>query len=805
MTDLESQREDLAELYMEQLPYEPYPVQQEALLAWYTSEQGILVCAPTGTGKTLIAEAAVFEALKTGRKMYYTTPLIALTDQKFDELQQAAMRWGYDADQVGLVTGNRRVNPDAPILVVVAEILLNRLLHPEAFDFAEVSSVVMDEFHSFNDPERGIVWELSLSLLPASVRTMLLSATVGNSVDFVGWLRTRHNRRLDLIQSDERKVPLTFEWVGDELLTDFIEKIAAGDEQTRRTPSLIFCFNREECWSVAEQLKGKRLIDDARQKQLAKKLDSIDLKEGAGPKLRQLLMRGVGVHHAGVLPKYRRVVESLYQEKLLAVTVCTETLAAGINLPARSVVLPTILKGKPGDRKPINPSSAQQMFGRAGRPQFDSQGFVYCLAHEDDVKIHRWRLKYDQIPEDTKDPGLLKAKKQLKKKMPKRRDTQQYWNEQQFDQLRSAPAGKLASRGGLPWRLLAYMLEISPEVQPIRELVSKRLFSNPKQLEAAQKELDRMLMTLWRAGYVELEPKPPLQEKAEQTETTEEQVKEETEAKPVLTLGQTARPAKVPPPSKSAKLQDKEAAPAKPQYKAIKAQPTEAAADLARLRGVHPLYGLFLLKQLGIADRAERIQAIESLLELPMSLGPAVWTPDQEELPPGPLATERLDEQLLKLGLATQEELSLAARKAEEEEQGERGWFEEPRPRVLSLADKLRRLFDFEFPGVRDVKTTSVWVVGEVLNFGGDFDKYITSNKLHKQEGVIFRHLLRFILLVEEFAQLCPPECTVEEWQDDLYEIVDQVVDACQAVDPSSTDETLEQAQAKREGLDEEL
>src|SRR5277367_5119574 len=159
-------RDQLAEDYLAQLPHTPYPVQEDALLAWFTSERGVLVCAPTGTGKTLIAQAALFEALHTGRTAYYTTPLIALTEQKFQEMQESAVRWGFKADDVGLVTGNRRVNPDARILVVVAEILLNRLLHPEAFDFHNVAAVVMDEFHSFADLERGIVWELSLALLP---------------------------------------------------------------------------------------------------------------------------------------------------------------------------------------------------------------------------------------------------------------------------------------------------------------------------------------------------------------------------------------------------------------------------------------------------------------------------------------------------------------------------------------------------------------------------------------------------------------------------------------------------------------
>jgi superfamily II RNA helicase len=492
-------RDELASEYFDHLPFAPYPVQEEALLAYFTGEQGVLVCAPTGTGKTLIAEAAVYEALRTGQRMYYTTPLIALTDQKLDELRQSAVRWGFPADSVGLVTGNRSVNPDAPVLVVVAEILLNRLLNPEAFDFGEVSAVVMDEFHSFNDRERGIVWELTLGLLPAHVRTLLISATVGNALEFTSWLNRAHDRRLQLVVGTERKVPLQYEWIADELLADVSEKLAAGDETARRTPGLMFCFSRAQCWTTAELLKGKKLIDKQRQSELADYLNQAEMSEGAGPKLKQILMRGVGVHHAGILPRYRRIVEDLFQRKLLAFCVCTETLAAGINLPARSVVLPCLLKGPRDKKKLVETASAQQIFGRAGRPQFDDRGYVFALAHEDDVKIHRWREKYDSIPEDTKDPGLLKAKKQLKKKMPKRRSGETYWNEQQFLQLQQAEADDLASRGRLPWRLLAYFFSKDPAVQPLRDMVGRRLLTH-KGIEEAQRDLNRMLITLWSAG-----------------------------------------------------------------------------------------------------------------------------------------------------------------------------------------------------------------------------------------------------------------------------------------------------------------
>jgi superfamily II DNA/RNA helicase len=753
-------RDQLASLYLDQLQFDPYPVQEESLLAWFSSERGVLTCAPTGTGKTLIAEAALFEALHLGKRAYYTTPLIALTEQKLAEMQQAAVRWGFHAEDVGLVTGNRRVNPDAPILVVVAEILFNRLLHQQEFAFDDVWSVVMDEFHSFNDPERGIVWEFTLGLLPPHVRLLLLSATVGNAYEFVSWMRRTHQRSLELVQSNERKIPLTFHWVGDMLLTEQLESMAEGDESTRRLPALVFCFNREECWNVAEQLKGKKLLQPGQQAQLSKEIEEHDWSQGAGPKLKQILQRGVGVHHAGVLPKYRRLVEDLFQRKLLSVCVCTETLAAGINLPARSVLLPSLMKGPAEKQKLIDASSAHQMFGRAGRPQFDTQGHVFAMAHEDDVKILRWREKYDQIPENTKDPGLMKAKKALKKKMPTRRANQQYWTESQFTKMTTAPPARLASRGPLPWRLLVYMLDASPEVEPIRQLVGTRLMDS-KHLDAGQPQLDRMLLTLARAGYVELDPPPPVA--------------------PDATAGSSGSGTPGGGPEVAA-----------PPYRPLRARPTDQLSKLLHFRGVNPLYGVFLINHLGIADRAERIQAMESILEIPSSVGHFVRVPGPDELPPGPLATTRLDIQLLQLGLATAEQLG--AGEAPDEDPRRRAFYEDERPRPLTLAEKLRLLFDFDFPGVHGVSTYSVWAAGELLEYGGDFNTYVTSKRLQKQEGIVFRHLLRLILLLREFESLCPSDTTPEEWEADLDDIADRLIHCCRRVDPSSTDKALEQA-----------
>lgn len=619
-------RDEIASQYFDSLPYPPYPVQEEAMLAWFTSDQGTLVCAPTGTGKTLIAQAALYEALHSNQIAYYTTPLIALTEQKFQEMQDAAERWGFSRNDVGLVTGNRKVNPEAKILIVVAEILLNRLLHPEGFDFSTVSAVIMDEFHSFADPERGIVWELSLSLLPPSVRLMLLSATVGNSAEFLSWLHRMHGRDLQLVEGTERKIPLTYHWVGDQYLNELLVDMARGSEVERKTPALVFAFNRDECWSVAEQLKGLDLLHAEQKKALMVRIDQLDWPQGVGPKLKQMLRRGVGVHHAGLLPKYRRVVEELFEKKLLSVALCTETLAAGINLPARSVVLSSLVKGPFGKEKVIDPSTAHQIFGRAGRPQFDTEGHVFAIPHEDDVKILRWKEKYDQIPETTKDPLLLKKKKDLLRKKPTRNGQKKYWNDTDFEKLKLAPPAKLYSKGPLPWRLLAYLLKVSPDVDRIRTVVRKRLLDQPR-VEAGLKQLDRMLLVLHDKGFVKLEPEPPKRDESEP--------KELAKPEPGLLTGLLGLPIE-------AEQGSADGGKPKTEYSPEVATPTERLETLLAFRGVHPLYGAFLVQLLGQADPIERIQAFESVLELPRPLLKFVRVPF--DLPIGPLQKGFLDQ-----------------------------------------------------------------------------------------------------------------------------------------------------------------
>jgi superfamily II DNA/RNA helicase len=902
-------RDDLASDYLDQLLFEPYPIQEDALLAWFSTDTGVLVCAPTGMGKTLIAEAALFEALHSGQVAYYTTPLIALTEQKFQEVQAAAVRWGFQPEDVGLVTGNRKVNPHAKVLVVVAEILLNRLLNAEEFDFSNVASVVMDEFHSFNDRDRGIVWELSLGLLPKHVRLLLLSATVGNTAEFLIWLNRSHGRRLDLIQGTERKVPLRYHWVEDQLLNEQLEFMAAGDDETRKTPTLLFCFNREECWRVAEQLKGKALLADGQQKQLAEEVTKHDWSQGIGPKLKTILMRGVGVHHAGVLPRYKRIVEDLFQRKMLSVCVCTETLSAGMNLPARSVLMTALLKGPPGRKRLIDPSVAHQIFGRAGRPQFDTEGHVFALAHEDDVKILRAKLKMDQIPEDTKDPLLIKKRKQMKKKLPKRRTTEQYWGETQFTQLMEAPPTSLASQGQIPWRLLAYLLSLSPNVTLVRSAISRRLM-DPKQIEKSQRLLVGMLLTLESAGCVTLTPEPadetratmrpdfgestnetppgesamlnrirelaedgafsenpapaeaPVEAGADEVEDTfgsgvVEEVEVEADSttapsppeeegggRPVegVAEAEVAKPEanriapsptlRAPSPLGGEGTVDDGESPSEPEekkpaklttsmkllleaqgvnigggttkksdstgprliipgeipedddYSPERAYATEKLSDLLTFKSINPLYGMFLLEVLPHVTPAERLQALESVLEFPGSLVKTLRIPRADMLPPGVFTRDFLNRELLQRGMASTEEL------------GEPGpdWYDlPPEERVwpLTFPEKLLRLFLNEYPGVPDIRLMSVWAAGSLLEFGGDFNKLVTSKKIARQEGIVFRHVLRVVLLCEEFIQHLPQESS---WHSELIETADALTEACRAVDARSTDQMIESA-----------
>ena len=337
------------------------------------------------------------------------------------------------------------------------------------------------------------------------------------------------------------------------------------------------------------------------------------------------------------------------------------------------------------------------------------------------------------------------------------------------------------------------MLDASPEIDVIRRLVGKRLMDSTH-LEAAQRDLERMLLVLHKAGYVRLEPEPP-----EETGEGGRGKAEGGSAAPPASLLFTGAAFPLPPsafPLPPSPFPLPPSPPPPPPYRPVLAHPTAELPKLALFRSVNPLFGMFLVNQLGIADRKERIQAFESALDFPAPVARYVRVPKQEFLPPGLLATLRLDQQLLQLGLATVEELVQKSKEEEEPWKPRRSYDaeqdEEPKW-VLTLAEKLRRLFDYEYPGVFDVRTRAVWAAGELLlEFNGNFNKFVGSKDLLKQEGIVFRHLLRLILLLREFRPLSPPDLDPAAWRYDLDEVVDQLTASCRAVDPTSTDHVLE-------------
>lgn len=360
---------------------EPYPVQEKAISAIFAGKS-VMVTVPTGTGKTLMAKAALFRAFHRRESAVYTTPLRALTEEKYRELGA-----DFGEGNVGFATGDYKVNREAPIQVEVAEILWNRIVADKAVAPADV--VVMDEGHYFNDPERGYVWEQSIIGLDPRVQLVILSATVGHAEKFCQWAEVTRRVPLELIESRERKVPLVHEF-REEMLIETVKGLAhAGD-----VPAIVFVFGREQCFEVARLLKScRRFTTDEEKAQVEKLCDEALLPSGAAKELRPLLSHGIGIHHAGILPRYKQLVEQLALERLIKFVVSTETIAAGINLPAKTVVFPSLRKFIKKEPRIITAAEYHQMSGRAGRPQFDDKGLAITLAPEQIVSDLKKELK----------------------------------------------------------------------------------------------------------------------------------------------------------------------------------------------------------------------------------------------------------------------------------------------------------------------------------------------------------------------------------------------------------------------------
>ncbi|ARD42697.1 DEAD/DEAH box helicase [Actinomyces gaoshouyii] len=398
-----------------------YPHQDEAL-SQILDGRHVIAATPTGSGKSMIALAAHTASLARGGRSYYTAPLKALVSEKFFELVRL-----FGADNVGMVTGDTSINAAAPIICCTAEILANQSLREgEAMD---VDCVIMDEFHYYADPQRGWAWQVPLLELPQA-QMVLLSATLGDVSFFVKDMRERTGREVAVIEGAERPVPLEMEYVV-EPIGELLQRLV----QQHKAPVYVVHFSQKEAIERATSLLSVDLVPKSRKKEVAAALGSFRFGPGFGATLSRLLRAGIGVHHAGMLPRYRRLVERLAREGLLSVICGTDTLGVGINVPIRSVVLTSLVKFDGAKERHLTAREFHQIAGRAGRAGFDTRGYVVVQAPEHVIENARALAK---AGDDER-----KRRKIVRKAAPEGRVN---WTDKTFERLRDAQPETMTSQ-----------------------------------------------------------------------------------------------------------------------------------------------------------------------------------------------------------------------------------------------------------------------------------------------------------------------------------------------------------------------
>ncbi|WP_280467816.1 DEAD/DEAH box helicase [Nocardia cyriacigeorgica] len=398
-----------------------YPAQDEALLE-LASESNVILATPTGSGKSLVAVGAHLFALTRGQRTYYTAPIKALVSEKFFALCEV-----FGAERVGMVTGDAAVNPDAPIICATAEILANLALR-EGAD-ADIGQVVMDEFHFYADPDRGWAWQVPLLELPRA-QFLLMSATLGEVDFFATDLRRRTGRSTAVVAGTERPVPLTFSYARTPI-TETLEELVT----THQAPVYVVHFTQAAALERAQALTSVNFASRAEKDAIAEALGSFRFSAGFGKTLSRLIRHGIGVHHAGMLPKYRRLVEKLAQDGLLKVVCGTDTLGVGINVPIRTVLLTGLTKYDGVRTRRLKAREFHQIAGRAGRAGYDTMGTVVVQAPEHEVENTRMLAKAGDDPK--------KLRKVQRRKPPEGFVS---WSEETFDRLVAAPPEPMVSR-----------------------------------------------------------------------------------------------------------------------------------------------------------------------------------------------------------------------------------------------------------------------------------------------------------------------------------------------------------------------
>ncbi len=462
-----------------------YTHQDEAVIE-LLSGRHVVLATPTGSGKSLVATAGHLAGLAVGRRSFYTAPIKALVNEKFFALCEV-----FGAERVGLLTGDASVNPEAPIICCTAEVLANMALRSGADGPGLDGIVVMDEFHYYADPQRGWAWQVPLLEL-TKAQFLLMSATLGDLSRITDDLHRRTGCEVAEVTTAQRPVPLAFTWSLTPL-AEVVEEVVT----TRRAPVYVVHASQAAAAEHAQSVKGLALLSAAERDEIARRLGPVRFATGFGRTLSALLRKGIGVHHAGMLPRYRRIVEQLAQAGLLKIICGTDTLGVGINVPIRTVLLTQLTKFDGTRERLLKAREFHQIAGRAGRAGFDTTGEVIVQAPDHLIENAR------RVARAGDDPVKLKRVQRVRPEAG-----QIVWNEATFDKIVAAPPEPLVSRMRVDNAMILNV--IARPGDPVRAL--SRLLRESHEDAAGRARLARRAIRLGRSlldsGVVVRLPEP---------------------------------------------------------------------------------------------------------------------------------------------------------------------------------------------------------------------------------------------------------------------------------------------------------
>ncbi len=465
--------------YVDELGLTLYPAQEDAVLALFEGKN-VILNTPTGSGKSLVASALHFASLARGSRSVYTCPIKALVNEKWMNLCREL-----GPENVGLSTGDATVNREAPVLCCTAEVLANIALR-DGVD-AGIDDVVMDEFHWYADRDRGVAWQVPLLTLPRT-RFLLMSATLGDVTFFEEELTRRNGRPTMAVKSIERPVPLEFAY-SEIPLSQAVEKLASEN----KAPVYVVHFTQKDAAESAQSFTSLKLATREEKNAVAAAIEGFRFTSPYGPDIRKWLRQGIGLHHAGLLPKYRVLVEQLAQRGLLKVICGTDTLGVGINVPIRTVLFSRLCKFDGQKTAVLSARDFHQVAGRAGRKGFDDLGFVVAQAPEHAIENLR-------LGEKAKD-----GRKVVKRKPPEHNFAN--WDRSTFERLIKTPPERLVSRFEVSHGMLLNVL--SRRSDGCRAM--QRLIRESHETERAKKAHFRRGWQLFRSlvarGIVEIVPR----------------------------------------------------------------------------------------------------------------------------------------------------------------------------------------------------------------------------------------------------------------------------------------------------------